>query len=109
MTDVNAAELCSRYRGPVMEVLTGAVGAQGADGFRPVSAAVERLRAITEDARALALDEGLARWVAVAPVFFAEVDRALDAQDARALWTAVTHPEHGVDLLGRACVGQPGW
>lgn len=105
----DSAALCSRYRGPVMDVLTGAVGAQGADGFQPVSAAIERLRIVTTDARALELDEGLARWVAVAPVFFTEVDQALDARDARALWAAVTHHEHGLDLLGKACTGQPGW
>ncbi|MEN0101750.1 MAG: hypothetical protein AAGC90_02395 [Curtobacterium sp.] len=109
MSDDATAALCSRFRGPVMDVVAAAIGAQGADGFLPVSQAVERLRAVTNDATALSVDAGLARWTASAPVFFAEVDRALEHRDGPALWAAVTHDEHGVDLLGKACAGHPGW
>lgn len=104
------ADRCSRFAGPVVQLMGAAIEGAGNPARLPeVVRAVGEVRRIVELGSDGVSDPQFLRWFATAPQTLDAIEQAAERGDGKAAWAAFTDPETGMAGLGQACAGQPGW
>jgi hypothetical protein len=109
MTDARE-ERCAELRPVLLGLTPLMIEMQGNPAKLPeLRPHLTALRAIAAQGSAGIDVPAYAQWVSTANESVTVIEQAIDRGDAKAAWAAITDQRTGINLLGQACAGCPGW